>query len=144
RANAELARRATASQRHRARPAGRVAGKPEAWMTTVATLPIQELSDEALMQSLALGRQDALELLYRRHGPPVCNLIAQALDRPAAEEIVQDVFLTVWHKADSFDPRRGSFRGWVLRMAQFRIRNEVRPRRRRPPGEPDPEGPPPA
>jgi RNA polymerase sigma-70 factor (ECF subfamily) len=110
-------------------------------MTTTATLPpIQDLSDEALMHSLALGRQDALELLYRRHGPLVCNRITQALDRPAAEEIVQDVFLTVWHKADSFDPGRGSFRGWILRMALFRIRNELRRRRRRPQVEPDPAG----
>jgi RNA polymerase sigma-70 factor (ECF subfamily) len=100
----------------------------------------QEPGDEELMGRLAAGRQDALGPLYSRYAPLIFNLAAQSLDRGAAEEIVQDVFLAVWRRADSFDQQRGSFRPWVLQIAHFRILNELRRRSRRPRAEADPEG----
>lgn len=92
------------------------------------------------MAYLAAGQQDALAPLHRRYAPLVFNLAAQTLDRAAAEEIVQDVFLAVWRKADTFDPARGSFRTWVLRIAHLRVLNELRRRHRRPQVAPDPDG----
>jgi RNA polymerase sigma-70 factor (ECF subfamily) len=67
-------------------------------------------------------------------------LAARTLDRPAAEEIVQDVFLAVWRRANTFDPRKGAFRPWVLQIAHYRILNELRRRSRQPQIAPDPEG----
>jgi RNA polymerase sigma-70 factor (ECF subfamily) len=99
-----------------------------------------DASDEDLMRGLAAGQQDALGPLYSRYGPLVFSLAAQSLGRPAAEEIVQEVFLAVWRKADTFDPARGTFRAWVLQNAHFRIINELRSRGRRPQAEPDPDG----
>jgi len=102
--------------------------------------PHQDTSDEELMAQLAAGRQEALGPLYARYAPLVFNLVAQTLDRAAAEEIVQEVFLAVWRQAATFDPGRGPFRPWVLQIAHYRILNELRRRSRRPPLEPDPEG----
>ncbi len=99
-----------------------------------------EASDEELMRALAAGQQEALGPLYRRYGPLVFSLAAQSLGRSAAEEVVQDVFLAVWRKADTFDPARGTFRAWVLQSAHFRIINELRSRGRRPQVAPDPDG----
>src|SRR5258708_705289 len=98
------------------------------------------LSDEELMTQLAAGRQEALGPLHGRYASLVFNLAAQTLDRAAAEEIVQDVFVAVWRKAGTFDPARGPFRAWVLRIAHLRVLNELRHRSRRPRVEPDPEG----
>ena len=84
------------------------------------------LSDEELMSQLAAGRQDALGPLHGRYASLVFNLAAQSIDRATAEEIVQDVFVAVWRKAGSFDPARGSFRAWVLRIAHHRVLNELR------------------
>lgn len=89
-------------------------------------------SDEELLRQLLGGQQDALGALYSRYAPLVFNLAAQSLDRVAAEEIVQDVFLTVWRRADTFDPERGTFRSWSLQIAHNRIVNELRQRSRRP------------
>jgi RNA polymerase sigma-70 factor (ECF subfamily) len=97
-------------------------------------------SDEDLMRQLAAGRQDALGPLHGRYAPLVFNLAAQTIDRATAEEIVQDVFVAVWRKAGTFDPARGSFRTWVLRIAHLRVLNELRRRGRRVRIEPDPEG----
>jgi RNA polymerase sigma factor (sigma-70 family) len=103
-------------------------------------LPEQEATDEALMGDLAAGRQEALGPLYARYAPLVFNLAALSLDRAAAEDVVQDVFLAVWRKADTFDPRRGAFRPWVLQVAHLRIVNELRRRGRRPQVVADPDG----
>ena len=100
----------------------------------------QDASDEELMAQLATGQQEALGPLYSRYAPLIFNLVAQSLDRAAAEEIVQDVFLAVWRRAETFDPERGAFRPWLLQIAHHRIVNELRRRSRQPQLEPDPEG----
>src|SRR5271165_2457444 len=98
------------------------------------------LSDEELMGQLAAGRQDALGPLHGRYASLVFNLAAQTLDRATAEEIVQDVFVAIWRKAGTFDPARGTFRAWILRIAHLRVLNELRRRGLRPRIEPDSEG----
>jgi RNA polymerase sigma-70 factor (ECF subfamily) len=89
-------------------------------------------SDEALMRALAGGDESALRELYARHAPAVFALAARALDRAAAEEIVQDCFLALWQSAARFDPELGTLRGWLLVIAQRRIANELRRVTRRP------------
>jgi RNA polymerase sigma-70 factor (ECF subfamily) len=94
-------------------------------------------SDEDLMYDLARGRQDALGPLYGRYAPLVFQIGVHSLDRPAAEELVQEVFLTIWRGADGFDASQGAFRPWLLRLTHWKILNELRRRRRRPTTRPD-------
>src|SRR3954471_8847188 len=110
-------------------------------MSTVRLVrPYADFSDEELMGELAAGRQEALAPLHGRYAALIFNLAAQSLDRPAAEEIVQDVFLAIWRKAETYDPARGALRPWLLRIAHLRIINELRRRGRRPQLLPDPDG----
>jgi len=102
--------------------------------------PNEDCSDEELMCQLAAGAQEALGPLYSRYARLIFHLAVRTLDRPAAEEIVQDVFLAVWRGAATFDPARGAFRPWVLQIAHFRILNELRRRSRQPQLELDPDG----
>jgi len=97
-------------------------------------------NDEDLMREAASGSSEALASLYARYAPRVLAMAAQALDRATAEEIVQDVFVSVWKNARSFDPKRGPLRPWLFQIAHHRIANELRRRRRRPAIEDDPEG----
>jgi RNA polymerase sigma-70 factor, ECF subfamily len=97
------------------------------------------LSDEELISQLASGRQDALGPLHGRYASLVYNIAALTIGGATAEEIVQDVFVSVWLKAGTFDPARGTFRAWVLGIAHLRVRNELRRRGRRIQVEPDPE-----
>src|SRR5258708_4044588 len=94
--------------------------------------PVTERSDDELMRDLAHGQQEALGPLYSRYAALVFHMAHQSLDRPAAEEIVQEVFLTIWRGAASFDPAQGGFRPWLLRLVHWKILNELRRRRRRP------------
>jgi RNA polymerase sigma-70 factor (ECF subfamily) len=100
----------------------------------------KEVTDEALMSDLASGQQDAIGFLYARYAPTILGMAAQALDRPTAEDIVQEVFLSVWKSASTYDPKRGPVRPWLLQIAHFRIANELRRKSRRPQIQADPEG----
>ncbi len=104
-------------------------------------MPLHEdASDEELMRQLAAGQQEAVGPLYRRYARVIFHLAARTLDRSAAEEIVQEVFLAVWRNAGTFNPELGLFRPWALQIAHFRILNELRRRSRQPQVESDPEG----
>ncbi len=92
----------------------------------------QRLSDEQLMQQLAGGDGEALAILHRRYATRIFAFAAHTLDRSAAEDIVQEVFLAVWRHAGTYDPRRGAFRPWLYQIAHYRILNELRSRNHRP------------
>lgn len=88
--------------------------------------------DALLIQRVREGHEEALQQLHRRYAPLVFHLACRALDRAAAEEIVQDTFLAVWRRAADFDPARGSFRTWLLSIGHHRMLDELRSRSRRP------------
>src|SRR5215467_12065220 len=96
--------------------------------------------DAELMRQVADGSGEALGHLHRRFARAVFRIAAQSLDRAAAEDLVQDVFLAVWRNAARFDPERGSVRSWILQIAHFRLLNELRRRSRQPEIVPDPDG----
>src|SRR6266849_4294858 len=97
-------------------------------------------TDEDLVHQVAEGRCEALAPLHDRYATLLCNLAARPLGRSTAEEVVQDVFTTVWQHARSFDPERGAFRPWVFQITRWRIMNELRRRRSRPTVDSDPDG----
>jgi RNA polymerase sigma-70 factor, ECF subfamily len=78
---------------------------------------------------LAAGRgdEDAFARLYDSLAPAVYGLARRVVRDPArAEEIVQEVFLSVWRFATRFDPERGSARSWVLTLTHRRAVDVVR------------------
>jgi RNA polymerase sigma-70 factor (ECF subfamily) len=53
-------------------------------------------------------------------------------DSSLAEDLVQDVFISVWRKAKTFDSSRASFATWIHRIARNRATDLDRKRRARP------------
>ena len=96
--------------------------------------------DDELMREIAGGSAEALGMLHRRFAPLILRIAVHTLDRAAAEDLVQDVFVAVWRNAGRFDPERGTARSWILQIAHFRLLNELRRRSRQPQIVPDPEG----
>src|SRR5215471_609685 len=91
-----------------------------------------EGSDEELLLALAAGDDGALGPLYRRYVPTIFKIASQSLGRDAAEDIVQEVFASVWKNAKTFDPARGLVRPWIVQIARSRVLNELRRRSRKP------------
>lgn len=81
-----------------------------------------EPGDADLIQ--AVQRQDAAALmaLYDRYNRVAFALAYRVLDDAAtAEEVVQDAFMLVWKRADSFDlARGGTLRAWLLTIVRHR------------------------
>lgn len=96
--------------------------------------------DAALAAGIAAGDEAALQELHRRYAPLVLHLACRSLDRAAAEEVTQDVFLALWRKAGTFDAGRGPLRTWLLGIARNRVRDELRLRQRRVATSEPPEG----
>jgi len=92
------------------------------------------------MSQVADGSAEALGLLHRRFARLIFGLAVQSLDRAAAEDLVQEVFLAVWRNARRFEPERGTVRAWILQITHFRLLNELRRRSRQPEVVPDPDG----
>jgi RNA polymerase sigma-70 factor (ECF subfamily) len=66
---------------------------------------------------------------YREHYPLAFSTAYSVLrDAATAEDVVQDVFTTIWRHPDKFDPQRGSLRGYVAMMAGSRAVDRVRSR----------------
>ncbi|MFL5875752.1 MAG: RNA polymerase sigma factor [Solirubrobacteraceae bacterium] len=64
----------------------------------------------------------SLQTLYRRYCHQLYSFADRSLgDRGAADELVQDVFASVWRHAESYDRRRGSVRTSVYRIARNAI-----------------------
>jgi RNA polymerase sigma-70 factor (ECF subfamily) len=84
-------------------------------------LPPRELSDVELMARLSSGDADALATLYDRHAPAVFGLTRSVLrDSRLAEEATHDIFLRIWQRPELYEPKRGPFAGWLLRVARNR------------------------
>jgi len=66
---------------------------------------------------------------YREHYPLAFSTAYRVLrDAATAEDVVQEVFTTIWRHPDKFDPRRGSLPGYVAMMAGSRAVDRVRSR----------------
>jgi len=69
----------------------------------------------------------ALTEVYDQFGSYVFGLAARVIgDRRAAEDVTQDVFLSVWERPEVFDPERGRLRTFVGTLAHRRAIDYVR------------------
>jgi RNA polymerase sigma-70 factor (ECF subfamily) len=77
------------------------------------------------------GDPDAMGLLYQRYSTNVYGLVRSIVrDEHEAEDITQQVFLKLLTSLNTFRPARGSFEGWLLRIARNAALDHLR---RRPP-----------
>jgi len=76
-------------------------------------------SDDALLARIRARDEAALGTLYDRYGGIAFALVYRLLgDRGAAEETVQEAFLSVWRRSSTFDAGRGSVKGWLMSIAR--------------------------
>ena len=91
------------------------------------------LEDAQLTTLSSTGDQEALVTLYDRYSPRVFSMAMALLgDRSDAEEVTQDVFLSVWRNSGGFDPLKARFSTWLTHIAHNRAVDELRKRRKGP------------
>ena len=80
-----------------------------------------------LLQLIAAGDQAAMGMFYDRTSRLIFSLVLRILGNVNdAEEITQDVFLTAWKKATSFDSAKGSALAWITAIARNRAIDRLR------------------
>jgi RNA polymerase sigma-70 factor (ECF subfamily) len=83
---------------------------------------LKEESDGVLLKRAADGSEEAFVMLYRRHQGRVFRFaLRMSGDEEAAEEVVQEVFLTVIRGPVRYDAARGSFAAWLLGVARNHV-----------------------
>lgn len=91
---------------------------------TDASVPLTRSEDIALMVRVQASDEAALGQLLERYARLVLGIGYRILrDSGEAQELVQDVFLHIYRKAQLFDPQRGAFRTWLIRIACSRALN---------------------
>lgn len=78
-----------------------------------------DLSDANLIEQMRERRPEALEVLYDRYAQIAYSLFLRTTrDAATAEDLVQELFLRVWNRAEYFDPQKGSVGVWILSIAR--------------------------
>lgn len=91
------------------------------------------MTDQELMAAIAAGDREAFGALYRRRRPDVYRFALHMTGAPAAaEDVAQDVFLTVIHEARRYSPARAAVLPWLLGIARNLARRRISERRHEP------------
>ena len=100
-------------------------------MDEVYRLNYQGLTDLELLVHICNQDRDALATLYERFGRRVFSLAVRILsDSVSAEEVTQDVFMSVWRRGATYVSKKGKFTTWLFSIAHNRTIDELRKRRR--------------
>ncbi|MEM7060928.1 MAG: sigma-70 family RNA polymerase sigma factor [Pseudomonadota bacterium] len=100
----------------------------------------EQSDDAALIHAIAQNADKAaFSVLFGRFAGRVKGFLIKSGAAPEqAEEIAQEVMITVWRKAKSYDPTKAAVATWIYTIARNRRIDQIR-RENRP--EPDPDDP---
>jgi RNA polymerase sigma-70 factor, ECF subfamily len=92
-----------------------------------AATALRGLADEDLMQLVRENDSAAFAVVYERHANAAFSLAFRMCGkRGAAEDVVQEAFLSLWRSATRYDRTRGSVRTWVLGIVHNRAIDALR------------------
>ena len=108
--------------------------RPIAWDSS-AIETHDQLDDAGLVTAIVDRDERALAEAYRRHGDSCFALARRVLfDRALAEEVVQEIFVRLWNRAELYEPDRGTLRSFLIAQTHGRsvdlLRAETARRRR--------------
>ena len=82
-----------------------------------------------LLAQVGLGNQKAFEAFYARTSPHLYAVAVRILrDAATAEEILQEIYVSVWHHAGSYDATRSQPLTWLTSIVRNRCLDQLRRR----------------
>jgi RNA polymerase sigma-70 factor, ECF subfamily len=80
-----------------------------------------------LLGAVSMGDRAAFESLYRATSPRLFGICVHLLrDRAEAEDVLQEIYTGVWHKAKQFDSDRASAWSWLAAIARNKAIDRLR------------------
>jgi RNA polymerase sigma-70 factor, ECF subfamily len=97
-----------------------------------AELPgLADPSDAHLLRAIAAGDREAFAVLFGRYAVRIKGYMMRAGASDAdADEIAQDVMVSIWRRAATFDPEKAAASTWIFAIARNRRIDMVRRARR--------------
>ena len=88
-------------------------------------------TDHELITRVRAGDAEAFDVLFERHAPRIRGRVIRIVrESAAADDLVQEVFLRLWTRAEQWE-ERGTLLSWLLRAATNLSLNYLRSVRRR-------------
>jgi RNA polymerase sigma-70 factor (ECF subfamily) len=82
----------------------------------------ESVNDIELVAAIARGDREAFRAFYDLYAGRILAYVrALGRERNGAEDVVQEVFLSVWRKAASFRSERGDVAGWLYTITRNRL-----------------------
>ncbi|MBD8880861.1 sigma-70 family RNA polymerase sigma factor [Rhodanobacter sp. 7MK24] len=104
-------------------------------MTVTRVAEHEELN--RLLQQAGRSDQQAFGELYRRTSSKLFGVCLRMLrDHGAAEEVLQEIYITVWHRAASFDAAKASAITWLTTLSRNKAIDRLRQHREELPDDP--------
>ncbi|MFP5374425.1 MAG: sigma-70 family RNA polymerase sigma factor [Gammaproteobacteria bacterium] len=89
--------------------------------------PVEGDALDTLLRQVAEGDQAAFEALYRASSPRLFGICLRLLpSRAEAEDVLQEVYASVWSKAAQFDAARARASTWLAAVARNRSIDHLR------------------
>lgn len=95
-------------------------GPTSCWSPRAMTGMDEDADPACLIQAIARTRNRAAFVsLFKYYAPRVKSyLLRLGLDNASADELAQEVLLTIWSKAAQFDPTRATAAAWIFTIAR--------------------------
>src|SRR5277367_4391478 len=77
------------------------------------------LSESDIIKGLLRKEQSALEYLYGHYSSALYGVVHRLIkNEDIAQEVLQDAFLKIWDKINSYDPAKGKLFTWMLNLTR--------------------------
>jgi RNA polymerase sigma-70 factor (ECF subfamily) len=94
---------------------------------SIDAIPLERDPLRDLLVAVAAGDASAFERLYRSTSAKLFGICLRVVrQRSDAEDVLQDVYTTIWRKANQFDAARASPIAWLAMMARNKAIDRVR------------------
>ncbi len=89
------------------------------------------INTEQLIQAIRGGDQQAFATLYDNYSASLYGVVCQIVKSDAiAEDVMQDAFVNIWKKFQTFDPTKGSIFTWMLNISRNKAIDSLRKSKR--------------
>lgn len=87
----------------------------------------RHISEETLVVALRKKDRGAFEYLYDHYSGALLGVISRIIKREEiADEVLQDVFLKIWDRIQTYDPSKGRLFTWMLNIARNQAIDKTR------------------
>jgi len=88
--------------------------------------------DNILIKKYFEGDQTSLKMLIDKYTSPIYNFTSRFIPSVYRDDIVQDIFIKVWKKLESFDIEKSQFKTWIFVIARNTITDYYRKKKATP------------